>query len=432
VSFRHLSGLESILCYDSGVDVAELTRHVEHVCEDLDLAKATGLDWFRYPWRWPAIERSRGRYDWGFTDEAMSHMRSLGIEPIVDPCHHVSLPAYLEGGFLNPSFPERYERFVLAAAERYGWVKQFTLMNEPYPTALFCGKTGFWYPYRRSSRAFVRIVANIAKAICSLSRRLSQMPGFVSIHFETCEHHKALEPATRDWAHSQNQMRFLVIDLILGRVNTQHPLYWYLTANGISRCELRWFEANPAQLDVLALDYYAHSEMRWSTGPDGFNAERPSQEPRGFADVALDYVERYEKPIMLGETNIRGAYTDRLSWLKYTYSEAERLAATPGVDFRGYGWFPLWDSCAWARDLCRTAKTETDPVGIYMLDSSRHRRLPSELSDVFTQLVHGHAGSSGIPAYRLGSDLEQALRGYEKFTRGWAWRDSEERVTFVA
>ena len=186
-----------------------------------------------------------------------------------------------------------------------------------------------------------------------------------SVHFETCEHHEALQPPAREWAERQNDMRFVVTDLVLGRVNQDHRLYRFLRHNGMRVKDLHWFASHPARIDILALDYYIHSEMQWRKTATGLEAARPSCKPRGFASIAIDYVERYGKPIMLGETNIRGSVRDRLGWLKYTHLESERLAARSDVDFRGYGWFPLWDSCAWAHDLCRTAKTEPDPVGIY-------------------------------------------------------------------
>ena len=79
MTFRHLSGLESILCYDDNIDVAELTRHTEQCGRDLELVKATGLSWFRYPWRWHAIERWPGRYETSFCTSGSSQLTSNGI-----------------------------------------------------------------------------------------------------------------------------------------------------------------------------------------------------------------------------------------------------------------------------------------------------------------------------------------------------------------
>ena len=420
---RYLSGLESILCYDDGIDVAELTRHPERLEEDVSLVRATGLDWFRYPWRWHEIERQPGRYDWSSTDLAMQALRARGIAPVVDPCHHISIPAFLKGGFADPSFVDRYVDFVAAGAERYDWVTQYTLFNEPYPTTLFCGKTGFWFPYRTSDRDFVAMALNAATAICRLSALLSQRPGFQSVHFETCEHHQGLDEDGRAWARRENSMRFLVTDLILGRVNQDHPLYSWLVDNGLTGDRMRWFWREPAQIDILGLNYYAHSEMQWRRGASGMESTRPSASPRGFRAVARDYVERYGRRVMLGETNIRGTPYERITWLKYTLQECEALCVDPGTACAGYCWFPLWDSCAWARDLCRTAKTEPDPVGIYLLEPRTMRRLPSALSDCFRRLVKGEWTSRDIPAYRPTREMQSVLRGYEPFFAGWRWSD---------
>lgn len=425
--FQHLSGFESILCYDDRVDVAELTRHTDRCLDDLKLVKATGLKWFRYPLRWHAIERKPGKYDWGFTDEAMSHLKRLGIEPVIDPCHHVSIPQYLDGGFLNPDFSDHYLRFVAKALERYDWIRDITTFNEPYPTTLFAGYTGYWYPYRKSSRAFVAILRNVCRAICEISR-CCMSRGLRSVHFETCEYHHAGQPSTREWAAHQNNMRFLVTDLLLGRIHSGHPLYKFLRHNGMRVHDLHWFNAHPSKIDILALDYYIHSEMEWRKSRTGMEAIRPCPAPRGFGDVALDYVERYGKPVMLGETNIRGTVTDRLGWLKYTYQECESLAKRSDVDFRGYGWFPLWDSCAWARDLCRTAKTERDPVGIYLLDSTRQQRIPTELSRTFQALAKGRITSADIRPHPFEPPVSEWMRGYARFTKEWDWVSDGKKV----
>jgi beta-glucosidase/6-phospho-beta-glucosidase/beta-galactosidase len=420
---RYLSGFESILCYDDGVDVAELTRHPERLEDDLDLVRETGLDWFRYPWRWHAVERAPGRYDWSHTDRAMEALRTRAIRPVVDPCHHISIPAFLDGGFADPSFVERYFRFVTAGAERYPWITQYTIFNEPFPTTLFCGKTGFWHPYRASDRDFVGMAVNVATAICRISEFLARNPGFQSVHFETCEHHQGLDDAGRVWAQRENSMRFLTTDLVLGRVNQDHPLYPWLRDNGLTGDAMRWLWKHPARIDVLGLNYYVHSEILWRAGASGIESVRPSANPRGFRAVAGDYVERYGRRVLLGETNIRGTIYDRMTWLKYSLQECEALASELGESFVGYCWFPLWDSCSWARDLCRTAKTEPDPVGIYMLEERTMRRLGSPLSDCFRRLVRGEWTSRDVPACRLSPELRPALRGYERFFTGWRWVD---------
>jgi hypothetical protein len=129
---------------------------------------------------------------------------------------------------------------------------------------------------------------------------------------------------------------------------------------------------------------------------------------------------------MLGETNIRGTIYDRVTWLKYTLQECEALARNASATVVGYCWFPLWDSCSWAHDLCRTAKDEPDPVGIYMLDTRTRRRLPSPLSDYFRRLVRGQWTSRDIPAYEPAPGARELLRGYERFFADWRLIDPDE------
>jgi hypothetical protein len=269
------------------------------------------------------------------------------------------------------------------------------------------------------------MAVNVATAICRVSEMLSKIPEFQSVHFDTCEHHAGLDGPGREYAARENQMRFLMTDLILGSVRDDHPLYPWLRDNGVTGDRLRWFSNHPARIDILGLNYYVHSEIQWRATTSGLTSVRPSAHPRGFRSVAHDYIRRYGRRVMLGETNIRGTLADRMNWLKYTLQECEQLAGDPDTAFLGYCWFPLWDSCAWARDLCRTAKTEPDPVGIYMLDERTGDRIPSFLSDAFQRLIRGHWTAKDLPALPFGPEVRDWVRGYSRFFRNWRWQREE-------
>ena len=60
----------------------------------------------------------------------------------------------------------------------------------------------------------------------------------------------------------RNLRRFLVMDLLLGRVDQHHPLFSWLTSYGMSELDLDWFRTNPQSPDVLGLDYYPHSDWQ--------------------------------------------------------------------------------------------------------------------------------------------------------------------------
>jgi beta-glucosidase/6-phospho-beta-glucosidase/beta-galactosidase len=328
-------------------------------------------------------------------------MQDLGLDPIVDPIHHTSFPAWLDKGFLDDRFVETYTEFVLAFADRYPWVRRYTPFNEPMPTTLFCGDQGIWKPYARHERHWLRMARNVAFAVARVSRLLKQgNPEIQIVHVDTCEAHHALDKKSVPWARYLNERRFLLHDLILGRVNQQHRLYWFLEEHGlaneegISEDDLAWLVENPAQIDVLGLDYYAHSEQQFHK--DGVFV--PSLAPYGFAETARQYIDYFKLPVMLTETNIRGYVSDRITWLKYMVEQTEQLVAD-GVDWRGFCWFPFVDSTDWD-SLLRCACNHLDPVGIYWLDEERTRNA-SEFSEFYRALAMGQIMSRELPAYRF-------------------------------
>src|SRR3712207_9217969 len=82
----------------------------------------------------------------------------------------------------------------------------------------------------------------------------------------------------------------------------------------------------------------------------------------------------------------------RSSWLKYTLEQYE-IAASAGIDLRGYCWFPFIDSCDWDSLLFR-CDGNVDPVGVFWLDEELRRR-PSSMSDrKSTRLNSSHANIS--------------------------------------
>ncbi|CAA9589488.1 MAG: GH1, partial [uncultured Thermomicrobiales bacterium] len=173
-------------------DVLGLTRHDERWHDDLVLVRDAGIRRLRYPIPWHRIERVRGRYDWGWLDEVLAGMRELGLSPIADPVHHTSFPRWLEDGFLNPDFPATYRDFCAAFAERYSWVREFTVFNEPLPTTMLCTEMGAWYPARRGEAAFYGMLRNVSRAICEATAAIIRaQPAARFIHVDTAEGHGA-------------------------------------------------------------------------------------------------------------------------------------------------------------------------------------------------------------------------------------------------
>ncbi|MBA2378235.1 MAG: family 1 glycosylhydrolase [Blastocatellia bacterium] len=418
---KFLSGFESTYIFESGRDVLELTKHTQFVKKDLRLARDTGMEQLRYSIPWHTVERNRGEYDWSWTDVAMAELRELGIMPILDPLHHTSFPRWLEDGFSNPDFVSTYLDFVTAVAERYPWVKDYTVINEPFVTTWFCGHEGKWYPYHQGADRFVPMMMNVVEAIIRVSNRLIEMvPDVRLVHVDAAEKHRALDSRSAAHAEFSNNIRFLVHDMILGGLGEDHPLYEYLLRHGADRYRLESFQKVPTRIDVLGLDYYSHCELEWCT--DG--RIYPNRQPEGLVQTAREYFERYRLPIMLTETNIRGYVTDRLSWLKFMVEQCEQIErdmAEAGSSFEGFCWYPFIDSTDWC-SLVKEARGCVDPQGIYWLDRQTMQRNASELSEVYTALAKGQITSKDIPAYHFQPPLDELLSGLMPMMRHWGWR----------
>lgn len=412
--FPHFGGFESTQIFGSGEDVLGTTRHIELWQQDLTRLLEAGITDLRYSVPWHRIEQKERDFDWSWLDGPLEFMRSNGMRPVLDPLHHTSFPEWLTGGFLHPQFPDLYRNFLDKLSSRYPFVRDYTVFNEPLPTTLFCGYTGMWYPHMASDDSFVRMALQVARAISSgcevVNRNVS--PRF--IHVDTAEHHQASDDLSAPWTEFVNTRRFLLTDLVLGRVTAQHPLYGYISTHGGSVEDLRWLEDHPASIDVLGLDYYIHSEMDWAWSPEKDRADITElvSDARGFASIAEDYVDRYGLPVMLSETNIRGTVEERIAWLRFMEHECEKLARS-GVDFRGFCWYPSIDTTDWS-NCCTRVTREVDPQGIWSLDPGTLHRVDTELSAVYSQLARGKIRAAQIPARSFGPELQRRLRGYGK------------------
>ena len=417
-TFPYLTGFESTYIPHARVDALAMTRHIEFYRHDLELVRAAGIGTLRYPAPWHRIEAERGRYDWGWMDEAMRTLRDLELDPIVDLVHHTSYPDWLQGGLSNPELPHAELAFAQRFADRYPWVRRYTVFNEPWLTAFMCGHQGVWPPNGRDAATFVPILINVGRAICVVSAALAAtVPDVQLVHVETCEHHKAVDAESEAWVRHLNARRFVMHDLILGRIDDAHPMYGYLTQHGLTPEDVRWFSEHAARIDVLGLDYYSHSEYQF----DKRGAIVPSKDPRGFAAVARDYIDRYRLPVILSETNVRGYVFDRVSWLKYMVEQCEQLV-DDGMDFRGFCWFPFVDSTDWD-SLLRHPRGNIDPVGIYWLDASKEIRYPSLLSRYYGQLARGEMTAADLPSFRFQPPVDAELEGFAAQMAHWEWQE---------
>ncbi|MFN2506749.1 MAG: family 1 glycosylhydrolase [Acidimicrobiales bacterium] len=412
-----LGSFESTYQPAHDIDVSETTGHAARWKEDLDLLRSCGVTSLRYPVRWHRIETEEGNYDWKLTDQVLGYMRDTGMRPYVDLLHHTSYPRWLTAGFDDARFHRSYVDFVEAFACRFPDVTGYTLFNEPFTTFLLCGKEAIWPPYLRTLHGFLRLATNVFPAVAEASRMCHElMPDARHLYVDTCERHNAGTRWARRFTAQMNDRRFFLLDLFLGRdLDRRRP--FVSEVNEIGADELLAME--PGRIDILGLDYYAHSQWQWDSPDRGVQT---SPNPAPLADVIEEYWKRYQVPCMLGETNIRGFASDRASWLKYTLEQCERARAR-GVPLEGYCWFPFIDSCDWDSLLFR-ADGHVDPVGVYWLDEELRRR-PSSMSASFRQAVAGEP-AAGLPAFTFQPPVSDWMQGWLPHMSHWEWQEPPE------
>lgn len=408
-----IGGFESTYQPAHDRDVMESTEHDRRWRDDLALLRETGITRLRYPVRWHRVEQVRGQYDWAATDEVLEHMRETGMSPIVDLVHHTSYPAWLEDGFADPRFGEAYLQYAEAFALRYPWVTEYTLFNEPFSTLFLSGHEAIWPPYHSGLRGFVDLIVNVLPAVVQASVLYKALlPDARHVWVDTCENHTGSDDSGRAYAAMANERRFMVLDAFLGRGYDADSELGRLLGEVDGE---RLLDIGPGHVDVLGLDYYAHCQ--WNFGIEG--GTTPTPDPLPLADQIVDYHERYRMPVMVTETNVRGATSDRATWLKYVLEQCER-ARDRGVPIEGLCWFPTIDSTDWDSLLFRCDR-HIDPVGMFWLDDDFDRH-ESVASTAYSMAAHGFA-SEDLPAYRLLEPAATWLQGYLPQMAHWTWQE---------
>ena len=336
-----------------------LTGHWDRLEEDLDLVRRLGIDWLRYgiPFHVVAADPG-GTLDWAWTDRAMLAMRDRGIEPIVDLLHF-AVPDDLKG-FGDPRVVARWTTFVRAFVERYPWVSAYTPVNEPFISAHFSARKGWWNERRRSDRAFVAALDTLVTcAIEGTAIVRAARPDAWFLHNDALEAFVPAEPAAAELAAFREEIRFAGLDLVLGR-SLSPAIRAYLLQSGMRPERLAWLEANGSSAgSVVGLDYYAMNER--VVGVDGRETVGPRS---GFGSLARGVHARYGLPFMLAETNRPTAHA--VAWLQELWADGMALRAD-GLPYVGFCWYSLQDQVDW--DTCmRVANDRVNTLGLVDLD----------------------------------------------------------------
>lgn len=372
-------------------DELESTGHYEHWRWDFDLCREINARHVRYGIPYYSTHLGPGKYDWNFADEKLPVMWDMGLIPIVDLCHF-GVPDWI-ASFQNTDWPRHFADYCAAFTDRYPWIKYYTPINEMLVCARFSALDGIWNEQEKSDRSFVKAHTNQCRAtLMAMLEILKRRPDAVFIQSEVAEANVELSGKGKQAAAFANELRFITFDHIYGRA-PQSEVCAYLLDNGLTGDDLQWFLDHGRQTAdhcVLGMDYYSANEC--VVRDDGSKVSEGVM--LGWHAIARDYYDRYNRPLMLTETNmVDDGNGTAEHWLKQTWCQAHHLR-THGVPVVGYTWYSLTDQIDWQIQLARFEGKVTQN-GLCRLD-----RTLRPVGELFKQLAWGSMGSQlidGVP-----------------------------------
>ncbi len=435
--FRWATGIECSFIPHLSIDQYRWTQHDRFWRDDLELMRNDlGCRWLRYALPWHEIEKQPGQFDWQWFDVRLEHFEKLGINLLLDLVHF-GTPTWLPDAFADADFPFALERFARAFGERYaGRVRCMCPINEPLITALFCGDVGLWPPYGHGLNNYTTVLNRVAQGLCRAVRALRErMPGVeilvcdsleVAVTYEDSDETTSsfLKESLRIDVERRMHRRHIVTDLVLGRVDSRHPLFGWLQKHGFSNFDLQWFQRNAQAIDIVGLDYYEHTEVELYTTPEGYYRQRSLRPPLGLYRAAQGYWEKYHIPLMITETSAGGRDGDKIAWLEKSVGDVRRLRAE-GFPVIGYTWWPAIDHLDWDGAMLHQTG-HIHPVGIYRLERRPNgtlERIPTGLRDAYRALIQGGNAAAGplieTEAQRAHREQRAAARVAGPARLGW-------------
>jgi beta-glucosidase/6-phospho-beta-glucosidase/beta-galactosidase len=354
----------------------------------------------RYGVPWHRIQPTPGRWDWSPADEPLERLLELGIEPQVDLIHY-GLPGWLDQAYLHPDYPQRAAEYAARLAERFKRrIRWYTPLNEPRITAWYCGRLGWWPPYRRSWRGFVAVTLAVAAGVQATVAALRAVdPEIVAYHVDATDLFETDDPALEDEALLRRRIVFLALDLIAGRVDEAHPLRPWLRAQGASDAVLDGFLARATPPEVIGLNLYPlFTRKRLLRDAGGrLRIRMPYTEAGLIEGVARAYWRHYGAPMMISEVATSGSVQKRLGWLQRSVAAVRTLRAE-GVPVTGYTWWPMFALVTWAwRQGRRPVADHLLQMGLWDLDAELNR-IRTPVVDAYTSLAAAGADSVGLLA----------------------------------
>lgn len=368
---------------------------------DIELIASLGIKKLRYPILWEKHQPTPNPViKWGEIENNLTRLKDLGIDTIAGLVHHGSGPEYAP--ISSEAFATGLADYALQVARKFPWIEYYTPVNEPLTTARFCGLYGFWYPHLKSDKDFIRLLINETKAtILAMQAIRTINPNAKLIQTEDLGKTYST-PALSYQANFENKRRWLSFDLLLGRVDKQHPLWKYITVKcGICESDLQFFIENACAPDILGFNHYLTSERYIDENLEKYPLHTHGGNHRHkYADVEAVRVDLNKKtgpykllkeawdyfkiPMAITEVHLGCTRDEQLRWLKEIW-ETSRKLNDEGVEIKAITAWAMFGSYGWNKLL-------TQPNGKYepgVFDLSSGKPRPTALSKLIQSYTKG-------------------------------------------
>jgi beta-glucosidase/6-phospho-beta-glucosidase/beta-galactosidase len=387
------------------LDEYELTQHYQKWREDISLMPEIGVTHARYGLPWHRINPQPNSWNWDFADRSLDHLLHLSIEPIVDLVHY-GLPSWIHHAWLHPDFHKFMAEYAHRAAERFkGRIHLWTPLNEPRITAWYCGKLGWWPPNLRGWRGFLRVMLAVCRGMVHTTKALRDVdPENVAVHVDATDLYESPDPSLQPEVARRQEIVFLALDLISGRVNSHHSLYPWLLKNGLTEGDLFWFQQNCIDLELIGINLYPLFSQKVLTRSPHLRIKMPYAGGEIVERLARLYYHRYHVPIFISETASLGSVKRRSNWLRDSVASTRR-AREHGIPLVGYTWWPLFALVTWAyRQGTKPPAYYIKQMGLWDLKADAAEnllRLPTPLVDQFRSLADSGSSAVGSVSNRI-------------------------------
>lgn len=377
--------------------------------DDMERLAALGVSRVRFPVVWERVApQGLARADWSWTDARLSRLASLGIAPIVGLVHHGSGPAGTD--LADPRFVDGLAAFAEAVARRYPWVRDFTPVNEPLTTARFGALYGHWYPHARNTSAFLQALLHQVQATGLAMQRIREVVPEARLVQTEDLGRVSSTPALEEQRRYEAVRRWLSLDLLTGRVDTDHPLRLHLEQHGVPAAELDALVERPCPPDVVGINYYLTSDRHLDErlelyppchhGGNGWQRYADVEAVRvgevgiaGHRALLEEVWQRYAIPVAITEVHVGCTREEQLRWVHEAWRAAVD-ARSAGVDVRAVTLWSVFGAVDW-HCLVTREEGRYEP-GIYDVRAPVPR--PTALATLAAELAGGRPPSHPLLA----------------------------------